>query len=214
MSAMQPCQQSADNAWRRCAWAPSEGPMADYHDNHWGRPVVDEAAMFERICLETFQAGLSWALVLARSERLREAFCGFDPYRIATWQEPEIERCLAAEGVIRNRAKVAAVVSNAAVTVRLAEAGGSLVGLVWRHRAVADPVPRTPSDIPAASPNSTSLAAEMRSLGYRFVGPVSAYATLQAAGVVNDHLEHCPVRGVVAAERVAAWPAIEQACLR
>ena len=166
---------------------------ADYHDREWGRPVTDEAALFELLCLEAFQSGLSWRLVLGRRDALRAAFAGFSPDALAVFTEPDVVRILALPGVIRHRGKVEAAVANARATVALR---GDLPGLVWGFRPTAPrPAPLRWSDVPAQTAESAALARELRRRGFRFVGPTTAYSLMQAAGVVNDHLADCPVRG-------------------
>ena len=174
--------------------------MADYHDWEWARPVLDEQAMFERLCLEAFQAGLSWSLVLTRREALRSGFAGFDFFVLADWGRAEIEAALGCDGVIRNLAKATAVVKNARATKELVQSGGSLVHTVWEAASEAGEFARW-ADVPSATAESTLLAKRLARAGFSFVGPVSAYATMQASGVVNDHVSSCAFRSVVAEER-------------
>lgn len=195
-------------AARRCEWAEGAGQaMASYHDLEWGRPVLSESAMFGRLCLEAFQAGLSWSLVLRRRPALWAAFAGFDYEVLADWGPAETEAALCAPGVIRNRAKVAAVVSNARALRGLLDRGGSLVGMVW-EAAFESPEVATWSLAPAKTPQSAQLARELRRAGFVFVGPTSAYATMQAAGAVNDHVVGCSLRQEVARQRAQAIAAL------
>ncbi|WP_432570022.1 DNA-3-methyladenine glycosylase I [Kineococcus sp. SYSU DK005] len=167
-----------------------------YHDTEWGRPVRGDAALYERLSLEAFQSGLSWITVLRRREALRAAFDGFDPERVARYGEDDVQRLLADPGVIRNRRKVEAVVANARAALRLAQAGPGLSELVWSFApAEPGPAPVEPADVPAATPASTALAKALKAAGFRFVGPTTAYAAMQACGLVDDHLARCPARG-------------------
>jgi DNA-3-methyladenine glycosylase I len=175
-----------------------------YHDHEWGRAVTDECGMYERLCLEAFQAGLSWRTVLHKREAFREAFAGFEPDRVARYTRRDIARLMKNEGIIRNRLKVEAAVANARALVDLREAGKSLVELVWAFAPARSRAPRKHADMPAKTAASEALAKALREKGFRFVGPTTAYATMQAAGLVNDHLVGCAVRAAVARERAAA----------
>jgi DNA-3-methyladenine glycosylase I len=163
---------------------------AAYHDEEWGRPVRSEHGLFERICLEGFQAGLAWITVLRKRAALREAFHDFDPSVVASL---DIEPLLFDERLIRSRAKLSACVTNARATLALS---GGLVDLVWQHR-YDGPAPSTWGDVPGSTPASVELAKSLKRKGFVFVGPTTAYAMLQACGVVNDHLAACPVRSAV-----------------
>lgn len=183
----------------RCWWAADTPELARYHDDEWGRGPRDEQGLFERLCLEAFQAGLSWRLVLERRDALRAAFEGFDPAVLAARPvgEDEVALVLTAPGMIRNRAKVAAVLANARVLHRLHRAGSGLHELtedaVRAHPEVGR-APRRRADVLARSPVSTALAAVLRGVGWRFVGPTTAHAYLQASGWVDDHLVGCHAR--------------------
>jgi DNA-3-methyladenine glycosylase I len=177
----------------RCPWALSAEDYLAYHDDEWGRPVHGDRALYERISLEAFQSGLSWITILRRREGFRRAFAGFDPAVVAEFGEADVERLLADEGIIRNRAKVLATIANARVVLEL---DGGLDGLVWSFapdRAAARR-PRALTDVPAVTPESTALAKEFKRRGLRFVGPTTAYALMQACGLVDDHLADCHVR--------------------
>ncbi|MDR1808110.1 MAG: DNA-3-methyladenine glycosylase I [Propionibacteriaceae bacterium] len=163
-----------------------------YHDWEWGRPVRDDAALFERLSLEILAAGLSWYIVLSKRDALRAAWDGFDPAVVAAYGPDDSERVLATPGLIRNRPKVEAIIDNARALRAFQEAGGSLGDLVWSHAPAQHKTPRTFADLPSASPESKALAKALRDLGFRWIGPVIAYATMQAVGVVNDHLDGCP----------------------
>jgi DNA-3-methyladenine glycosylase I len=177
---------------------------AAYHDDEWGRPVTTEQGLFEKICLEGFQTGLSWRLILGRRESLRAAFAGFDPDVLVGWGEPELAVALDFPGVIRSAAKVKMVVTNARATVALRDEPGGLTAAVWAHAPAQDTTPASWGDVPAVTNFSTELAKTLRRKGFKYIGPTTAYALMQADGLVNDHLAGCPVRDAVEAERHAA----------
>jgi DNA-3-methyladenine glycosylase I len=167
-----------------------------YHDEEWGRPVRDERGLFERLSLEAFQSGLSWLTILRKRDAFRAAFANFEPDAVATFGDRDVERLLADAGIVRNRAKIEATIANAKATVALREDGPTLPELVWeRHRPPprAQP-PETFADVPSQTPETVALAKELKRRGFRFVGPTTLYALMQACGVVNDHLANCPVR--------------------
>ncbi len=181
----------------RCPWGLEAESRADYrayHDTEWGRPVHGDDALFERICLEAFQSGLSWLTILRRREGFRAAFAGFSIAKVAAFTDADAERLLADPGIIRNRAKIAAAIANAQAASRLAP--GELDELVWSYapEAAGRPVPGTFADVPAVTPESTALAKDLKKRGFRFVGPTTAYALMQACGLVNDHLAGCHAR--------------------
>ena len=166
--------------------------MEAYHDEEWGLPVHGEAALFERIALEGFQSGLSWAIVLRKRPGFRAAFAGFDPVTVAGFGDDDVTRLLADPGIVRNRLKIEATLRNARALVALHESGRTLDEVLWAHRPdVPRPRPATWADVPSTSPESIALARELKSLGFRFVGPTTAYASMQACGVVDDHLVGC-----------------------
>jgi len=169
-----------------------------YHDEEWGRPVHDERRLFEKLNLEAFQSGLSWITILRRRETFRAAFADFDPERVAAFGPRDVERLLADPGIIRNRAKVDATLANARATLALREAGEPLAAVVWDHRPEPRPAPASFADVPATVPESAALARLLKRRGFRFVGPTTLYALMQACGLVNDHLASCPVRDEVA----------------
>jgi len=187
----------------RCSWAEAPDLVA-YHDEEWGRPVTDERGLFERLSLEAFQSGLSWSTILRKRGGFRRAFAGFDPEAVAGFGERDVERLLADTAIVRNRAKIDATIANARAIVGLREAGESLVELIWSFA----PPPREPAtdlgDLEPATPESRALARALKARGFRFVGPTTAYATMEAAGLVNDHLADCDVRAEVEAEQAAA----------
>lgn len=181
----------------RCPWGLEAETLADYrvyHDTEWGRPVHGDDALFERISLEAFQSGLSWLTILRRREGFRAGFAGFSIEKVAAFTEEDAERLLADPGIIRNRAKIAATLANARAAAELAP--GELDALVWSHAPApaTRPVPRSSADVPAVTPESTALAKALKKRGFRFVGPTTAYALMQACGLVNDHLAGCHVR--------------------
>ena len=179
---------------------------AAYHDGEWGRPLTGERELFELICLEGFQAGLSWLTVLRRREGMRGAFAGFDPEAVAAFGPEDLERLLADPRVIRQRAKLEAAVANARATLALRGSGEDLARLVWSFRPPDAPAPEGWPDVPSETPASRDLAKTLKGRGFRFIGPTTAYALMQSAGLVNDHLAACPVRAAVEAERQATRP--------
>jgi DNA-3-methyladenine glycosylase I len=166
-----------------------------YHDEEWGRPVHGERELYERMTLEAFQSGLAWITVLRKREAFRAAFADFDATVVAAYDEHDVERLMADAGIIRNRAKILAAIANARALLDLHEAGGTLDELFWSHAAGTSdtPRPRTFADVPATTPASVALAKELKRRGFRFVGPTTAYAAMQACGIVDDHLADCPV---------------------
>ncbi len=178
----------------RCFWAVGGAPeYIGYHDEEWGRPVLDDDRLFERLTLEAFQSGLSWLTILRKREGFRRAFAGFDPDVVAGFTPADQARLLADTGIVRNRAKVAAAVRNAAATVRL-RADGGLDALVWSFAPVPPPRrPRAPGDVAATTPASVALARSLKAHGFAFVGPTTAHAAMQACGLVDEHLEGCHV---------------------
>ncbi len=175
----------------------------DYHDFEWGRPVRDERALYERLCLEAFQSGLSWLTILRKREGFRAAFANFEPDAVAAFDRRDTERLLNDAAIVRNRAKIAAAITNARATVELRDAGG-LVELVWSHAPPPRTAPASFAEVPAVTTESRALARELKTRGFAFVGPTTAYALMQACGLVNDHLAGCIVRAEV--ERAAIRP--------
>lgn len=180
----------------RCPWAaaaPSYPAYVVYHDEEWGRPVRGDQALFERISLEAFQSGLAWVTVLRKREAFRAAFAGFDPEVVAGYDAQDVVRLLGDPGIIRNRSKIEATVANARAVVELS---GGLTDLLWSFApAQKGPAPRVHEDVPAVTPESTAMAKALRAHGFRFVGPTTAYALMQATGMVDDHLAGCWRRG-------------------
>ena len=182
----------------RCPWSLSPPDYLSYHDDEWGRPVRDDTAMFERLCLEAFQSGLSWLTILRKRANFRLAFGGFDLETVAAFGPVDISRLLADAGIVRNRAKIEAAIANARAALVLPE---GLADRVWKYATEQRSAPRTLADVPAVTPESKALAKDLRGAGFRFTGPVTAYATMQACGVVNDHLADCVCRDAGAADR-------------
>jgi DNA-3-methyladenine glycosylase I len=180
---------SGDDGRVRCPWAVGTPEYVAYHDDEWGRPLRGEAELFERISLEAFQSGLAWITVLRKRDAFRRAFAGFDPAVVAEYDGTDVDRLLADPGIIRNRAKITATVANARVVLDLA---GGLTDLLWSF-APDGPrsAPVTVADVPAVTPESTAMAKELKRRGFRFVGPTTAYALMQATGMVDDHLASC-----------------------
>jgi DNA-3-methyladenine glycosylase I len=170
-----------------------------YHDEEWGLPVRDERGLFEKLSLEAFQSGLSWATILRKRESFRAAFAGFDPAAVAAFGPADVDRLIGDAGIVRNRAKIEATVANARATVALREAGERLEELVWAHRPPPRPAPASFAEVPSAVPESVALARLLKRRGFRFVGPTTLYALMQACGLVNDHLAGCPARAAVEA---------------
>lgn len=188
----------------RCAWADGDDPVyVRYHDEEWGRPRTDDRALYEKLCLEGFQAGLSWLTVLRKRSRFREVFGGFDPAAVAAFGPADVDRLLADPGIIRSRPKIEAAIANARATLTVIDEEGSLAGFVWRYAPAPGPAPASVEDLPARTAESMALARDLKRRGFRFVGPTTAYAFLQAMGFVNDHVAACHVRAAVAAEQDA-----------
>ena len=186
----------------RCGWGVSAPEYVDYHDREWGRPITDDDGLFERVCLEAFQSGLSWLTILRKRGAFRAAFAEFEIDRVAAFGTGDVKRLLADEGIVRNRAKIEAAIANARAAAELRDQGESLTALIWSFRSdPGDRVPRSYDDVPSTTPESKALTRELKRRGFRFVGPTTAYALMQACGLVNDHLEGCAVREEVEAER-------------
>ncbi|MFC9385972.1 DNA-3-methyladenine glycosylase I [Streptomyces venezuelae] len=179
----------------RCPWGLSTADYVTYHDEEWGRPVHGDDALFERLCLEAFQSGLSWITILRRREGFRTAFDGFRIASVAEFGDAERERLLADEGIIRNRAKIDATLANAKLLAGWSE--GELDELIWSYAPDPEtrPAPRTVADVPAVTDESTALSKALKKRGLRFIGPTTAYALMQACGLVDDHVRDCVSRG-------------------
>ena len=178
----------------RPRWAAGDPLLREYYDTEWGMPVRTEQGVFERLSLEAFQSGLSWATILRKRPAFREAFAGFDPEAVAAFGEADVERLLQDAGIVRNRAKIEATIRNAGATLALREAGG-LAELVWSFKPAVTPAPRTLAEIPTSSPESLALSRELRRRGFTFVGPTTMYALMEALGIVDTHLVGSHRRG-------------------
>ncbi|MDG4666209.1 DNA-3-methyladenine glycosylase I [Mycobacterium sp. 236(2023)] len=185
----------------RCGWidqsrlsAPDFEMYRDYHDNEWGRPLRDSGALFERVSLEAFQSGLSWLIILRKRNNFRAAFDGFDVERVARFGDRDVERLMGDAGIVRNRAKIDATIANARVVADMADNGADLGELLWSF-APSDRAtrarPASLSDVAAVTPESTAMAKDLKKRGFRFVGPTTAYALMQATGMVDDHTADC-----------------------
>jgi DNA-3-methyladenine glycosylase I len=178
----------------RCAWGVSTPDYVRYHDEEWGRPVRDDTALYEKLCLEAFQSGLAWITILRKREAFRAAFAGFDPEAVAAFGDDDVARLMADAGIVRNRAKIEAAIANAAALRRMQADGESLAELLWSFSPGERPAPRAYADVPAITPESKAMAKELKRRGFKFVGPTTAYALMQACGLVNDHLDGCVAR--------------------
>jgi DNA-3-methyladenine glycosylase I len=185
----------------RCWWALSAPDYVAYHDEEWGRPVTDDRGIYEKLTLEAFQSGLSWLTILRKRENFRAAFDGFDFERVADYGEREFDRLMADAGIVRNRAKIEAAIANARAMRELVAGGESLARIAWAHRPETEQILREMGEIPSTTPESKALAKELKRRGFRFVGPTTAYAMMQAVGIVNDHVAGCVVRDEVESER-------------
>jgi DNA-3-methyladenine glycosylase I len=193
-----------DDGRRRCWWATSSADYSAYHDDEWGRPVLADDALFERLTLEAFQSGLSWLTILRKRENFRSAFADFHIPVVAGYGSREFTRLMNDAGIVRNRLKIEAAIANAQCAIDVVDEHGSLAAFVWQFRPARHPAPRRPSDLAAQTAESKALARELKRRGFKFVGPTTAYAAMQAAGVVNDHLVGCHVRRAAGAEQTAA----------
>jgi DNA-3-methyladenine glycosylase I len=165
--------------------------MVEYHDHEWGREIRDERGLFERMCLESFQSGLSWLIILRKRERFREVFDGFDPAAVAAFGPDDVDRLLGDAGIVRNRRKIEAAIVNASVVLDL---DGGFGTLLWSFAPAPGPAPATMADVPASTEQSVAMARELKRQGFCFFGPTTAYALMQATGMVNDHLAACVAR--------------------
>jgi DNA-3-methyladenine glycosylase I len=190
---------------RRCAWGTSTPDYVAYHDEEWGRPVTDDVRLYEKICLEGFQSGLSWLTILRKRDGFRRAFASFEPERVARYGDRDVTRLLGDAGIVRHRGKIEATIANARATLEAQERHGSLAAFVWSFEPArrGRPVPKRLGEIAARTPESTSLAKALAKLGFRFVGPTTAYAAMQSLGLVNDHLAGCHVRAACERDRRA-----------
>jgi len=184
-----------DDGVRRCWWGASTPDYAAYHDDEWGRPVVDDTRLFEKLCLEGFQSGLSWLTILRKREGFRAAFSGFDIPTVARFGERDVERLLADAAIVRHRGKIEATIANARAALAVQDAHGSLAALLWSFEPRRHPAPKSMADMTSTTPESTALSKALKRAGFRFVGSTTVYAAMQAMGVVNDHVVGCAARG-------------------
>lgn len=194
----------------RCPWAGSDPLYQAYHDTEWGRPTADDRYLFEKLCLEGFQSGLSWLTILKKRENFRRAFAGFDAEALLDFGPTDVERLLSDAGIVRHRGKISSVLNNAQRAVALRREAGSLAAFVWRYAPDERDRPRrfdwATLRVLAYTPQSTALSTELRRRGWSFVGPTTMYAFMQAVGIVNDHCEGCCMRGPVERQRKAFTP--------
>lgn len=183
----------------RCRWCASAPEFLPYHDHEWGFPVADDRRLFEKLCLEGFQSGLSWRTILAKREHFRQAFVGFDFEQLAHFGPADVERLLQDPGIVRHRGKIEAAIHNAARACELVASEGSLAAYFWRHEP--DPASLGEPQTQSQSPLSLALSKDLKKRGWKFVGPTTVYAFLQAMGLINDHASDCVVRAVAAAAR-------------
>jgi DNA-3-methyladenine glycosylase I len=184
---------------RRCRWCSAAPEFLSYHDTEWGYPVVDDRRLFEKLSLEGFQSGLSWRTILAKREGFRKAFHGFDFNRIVRFSERDVERLLTDDGIVRHRGKIEAVINNARKAQELVESEGSLAAFIWRYEP--DPKKAATPQTVSSSAESVALSKELKKRGWKFVGPTTVYAFMQAMGLINDHAEGCVIRAEVERSR-------------
>ncbi len=185
---------TGDDGLARPAWAANDAMLREYYDTEWGMPVHDERGVFERLSLEAFQSGLSWRTILAKRPAFRAAFADFDPDVVTTFGDDDVERLMADAGIVRNRAKIRATITNAAATIAL-RADGGLADLVWSFRPEVTPAPRTIAEVPTTSDESVALSKTLRKRGFVFVGPTTMHALMEALGIVDTHLVGSHRRG-------------------
>jgi DNA-3-methyladenine glycosylase I len=190
-----PDLETGPDGLSRCPWGTSTPDYLAYHDQEWGRPVHGESALYERFSLEAFQSGLSWLTILRKREGFRRAFAGFDAEQVARFGDHEVERLMGDAGIVRNRAKILAALANAQAVLRIRDdVDGGLDALVWSFAPLGRPAPQRLSEVPSSTPESTALAKTLKRHGFAFVGPTTAYAAMQACGLVDDHLAGCHAR--------------------
>ncbi len=189
---------NTDDGVARCWWGVEPEIYRHYHDDEWGRPTTDNTRLFEKICLEGFQAGLSWLTILRKRENFREGFAGFDPEAVAQFGEADVERLLDDAGIVRHQGKIRSAINNARLALDLIDEKGSLAAHFWSW---AERETQAPTEISATTPVSTAMSKDLRNRGWSFVGPTTVYAFMQAMGLVNDHLDGCHVREACAEER-------------
>jgi len=181
----------------RCGWCGDYAPFIPYHDHEWGFPVADDQRLFEKLCLESFQSGLSWRTILDKRENFRAAFDGFDVHKVAAYDDADITRLLGNAGIVRHRGKIEAVINNAARAIALTEEAGSLAAYIWGF----EPSESAPPQSQTKSAASIALSKDLKKRGWKFVGPTTIFAFMQAMGLINDHAEGCVMRGKAATAR-------------
>ncbi|AWV91343.1 DNA-3-methyladenine glycosylase I [Bradymonas sediminis] len=186
----------ATDGTRRCSWCGRSELYQRYHDLEWGQPVGEDRDLFEKICLESFQAGLSWLTILRKREAFRQAFAGFDMKSVAQFGDADVARLMANEGIVRNRQKITAAINNAARALEVVEEFGSLAAYIWQYEPDERTLPKkiTRDTIPKTNAEATRLAKDMKKRGFRFVGPVMTYALMESMGLVNNHMQECDFR--------------------
>ncbi len=194
---------TGDDGVARCAWGDSAPEYRPYHDTEWGFPVADDVRLFEKLSLEGFQSGLSWLTILRKREGFRKAFKGFEPDKVARFREQDVQRLLGDASIIRHRGKIEAVINNAQRMLELRESEGSLAAYVWRFEPERE---RRDESLPSITPESQAMAKDLKKRGWRFVGPTTAYAFMQAMGLVNDHALGCDTHDAVARARARFKP--------
>lgn len=187
----------------RCWWGTSDDDYLTYHDLEWGRPTLDDSLIFEKVCLEGFQAGLSWLTILRKRDRFREVFDGFQIEKVAAFTDSDVDRLLADAGIVRHEGKIRSTINNATRALELRDEHGGLASFFWQ--SATPPGSKPPSEIDAMTAASTDLSKHLKRLGWSFVGPTTIYAFMQAMGLVNDHLEGCVAREDCEHEREQAW---------
>jgi DNA-3-methyladenine glycosylase I len=199
---------AGDDGHLRCGWCVGTDDYRAYHDDEWGRPVLDDVHLYEKICLEGFQSGLSWLTILRKREAFRRAFAGFVPGVVAGFGAADVERLLADADIVRHRGKIEATIANAGATLAAQDRHGALAAVVWSFEPprAGRAVPQRMGDLASITPESTALSKALRQLGFRFVGPTTAYAAMQSLGVVNDHLAGCAVRDACESDRAKVTP--------
>jgi DNA-3-methyladenine glycosylase I len=191
----------------RCWWPGDDPGYVAYHDDEWGRPVVSDQRLFEKLCLEGFQAGLSWLTILRKRENFRAAFAGFDPAAVAAFDGADVERLVGDAGIVRHRGKIESTINNARRALELIDEAGSLAAYIWSWEPAQVEGPGSGDGVlPSTTATSTAMSRDLKRRGWTFVGPTTVYAFMQAMGLVNDHIEGCQWREVCAAERAQLSP--------
>ena len=192
----------------RCWWPGDDVPYQDYHDTEWGRAVIDDGRLFEKVCLEGFQSGLSWLTILRKRENFRKAFASFDLDRVARFTDADVARLMSDAGIVRHRGKIEATINNAARALELIEQTGSLTQYFWSFAPTAprgrDGDGQHPSGLSTTSPSATALSKDLKKRGWKFVGPTTMYSFMQSMGMINDHLQECFVHEECEQSRIAA----------